>query len=279
MSGSSLDGIDLALCDFQIKNNKLEWSILKSRTVPYTEQWKTKLKQLPKSSALELAQADYDLGRLLGLVAKDFLKDEKIDFIASHGHTIFHYPNKNMTYQLGNGAMIAATSDISTISDFRSTDIGLGGQGAPLASLLDRDLLSEYDGMINLGGISNLSVNRKEIVAFDIGPCNQLLNYLAGKIGKEYDKDGKIASKGNVDKRLLEALLSDEYFDKEAPKSLDNGYVMNKFTPILDKFMITVEDKLATCVEFISITISNELKSFFNSEYDKATIIISVLLN
>ncbi len=275
MSGSSLDGIDLALCSFKNRGNKTEWSILKSATITYSTEWKDKLKRLTDSTALEFAQADYDLGKLFGEVARGFLAGEKIDFIASHGHTLFHYPEKSMTYQLGNGAMIAATSGISTISDFRSTDIGLGGQGAPFASIVDRDLLTEYDAMINLGGISNVSINGREVTAFDIGPCNQLLNYLANKIGKEYDDEGKMASQGTVNQELLEELLEDEYFDRRPPKSLDNTYVMSRFTPILDKFSITIEDKLATCVEFISMTISDQLNFFLNLEKDTLSVIIT----
>ncbi len=275
MSGSSLDGIDLALCSFKNRGNKTGWSILKSATIPYSTKWKNRLKRLTDSTALEFAQADYDLGKLFGKIAKDFLQGEKVDFIASHGHTVFHYPEKSMTCQLGNGAMIAATSGVSTISDFRSTDIGLGGQGAPFASLVDRDLLAEYDAMINLGGISNVSINGRKIMAFDIGPCNQLLNYLANKKDKEYDDDGKMASTGTVNQELLEELLEDEYFDRKPPKSLDNSYVMSRFTPLLDNFSATIEDKLATCVEFISITISDQLQSFLNFKNDTPNVVIT----
>lgn len=259
MSGSSLDGIDFALCQFNKLENKLTWKILKAETVEYTDEWVDKLKKMPTVSGRELALADFDLGYLFGSKIKQFLGDDKIDFIASHGHTVFHEPENKMTYQIGNGSAIASESGFPVICDFRSMDIGLGGQGAPLAAIVDRDLFPEYEAMVNLGGISNISfTHNKKTIAYDISPCNQLLNFLAMKVGKEYDKDGQIASKGKINDELLDELLSFEYFNQNFPKSLDNNFIKNNFIPILEKSTLSIEDRMATSVELIAKTLADE---------------------
>lgn len=264
MSGSSLDGIDLALCEFIEDEGKLSWKIKKATTVEYSEKWVSRLKNLPYSDAREITLADYDLGYLFGQVSKDFLDSQKIDYIASHGHTVFHEPHNKMTLQIGNGSAIASVSGVSTIYDFRSMDIGFGGQGAPIVAILDRDLFKEYDALVNLGGISNISVtNNQNTIAYDISPCNQLLNHLSNKVGKEYDKDGEIASKGLVNNELLKELLSFDYFESSFPKSLDNNFIKKNYIPILEKDTSSIEDKMATVVELISITLANELRENF----------------
>ena len=270
MSGSSLDGVDLALCDFNLSDEKLNWKILKSSTIEFSHGWRDKLKNLPVASAKELALADYELGYFFGEKIKEFSKGISVDYIASHGHTIFHEPQNKMTCQIGNGAAIASSAGISTISDFRSTDIGFGGQGAPLISILDRDLFPEFSALVNLGGISNVSfTNLDRLIAYDISPCNQLLNHLAQKLGLDYDKDGDIALKGKLNAKLLEKLYSFEYFNQPYPKSLDNNYIRNNFLPLLDTFDCSIEDKLRTCVELIAMTLSSELKNNLEVENKK----------
>jgi len=262
MSGSSLDGIDLALCEFEdLKDGGISWEMTKAATVPYSDEWIARLKSLPNVDAREITLVDYELGYLFGKVSKDFLKGEKIDFIASHGHTIFHEPQNKMTLQIANGSAIASSSGISTIYDFRSMDIGFGGQGAPIVAILDRDIFGEYDALVNLGGISNISFMKdNKTVAYDISPCNQLLNYLANKKGLEYDKDGAIASNGTVNEELFRKLKSFEYFLAPFPKSLDNNFIKKNFIPILDNDDSNLQDKMATIVELIAKTIADELE-------------------
>ncbi|MGE5356956.1 MAG: anhydro-N-acetylmuramic acid kinase [Deltaproteobacteria bacterium] len=274
MSGSSTDGVDLALCEFSMTENVLYWKILKSATLEYPDGWKQRLLKLPDSSARELALADHEIGRLFGAMVKDFSTGEKVDYIASHGHTIFHEPEKKMTLQIGNGAAISQTSGIPAITDFRSSDIHLGGQGAPLASLIDRDLFKEYDALINLGGIANISIiTKKELLAYDICPCNQLLNYLSAQSGSAFDEDGIMASSGKPDRKLLDKLASFGYFARNYPKSLDNNIIKQFFYPILDKSNIKNEDKLATCTELIVQLITKELKNHLTFSSDSRVLI------
>ena len=262
MSGSSLDGIDLALCEFNGNTKgKVFWKIIKADTIAYSGKWVSRLSSLPQSSAREITLADYDLGYLFGQIAKEFVFGKDVDYIASHGHTVFHEPQNKMTLQIANGSAIASASGISTIYDFRSMDIGFGGQGAPIVAILDRDLFQEYDALVNLGGISNISItNGEKTIAYDISPCNQLLNFLANKKGLDYDKDGHIASKGRVKKELLAKLYSFDYFSSSFPKSLDNNFIKNNFIPVLENDSSSIEDKMATVIELIAVSLVDELR-------------------
>ncbi len=277
MSGSSLDGIDLALCEFIIdKKNNLSWKILKATTIAYSEEWVERLKVLPKAGARELTLADYELGYLFGEISKKFLVGEQIDYISSHGHTVFHEPQNRMTLQIGNGSAIASAAGVPTIYDFRSMDIGYGGQGAPIVAIMDRDLFSQYDALVNLGGISNISItNTSQTIAYDISPCNQLLNFLAGKKGLDYDKGGFIASKGKVNKKLLKNLMDFEFFSAPFPKSLDNNFIKNKFFPILENDNASVEDQMATVIDLIAETLVDEVKKNLNSVKPNAKIMFA----
>ncbi len=274
MSGSSLDGIDMALCEFDKEETGIKWKILKAGIIDYPKEWKQKLRFLPKSTAREITLADYHLGYLFGKEAKRFLHNEKVDFIASHGHTVFHEPQNMMTLQIGNGSAIAAVSGISTIYDFRSMDIGFGGQGAPVVPIADKDLFPEYSALVNIGGILNISIKKSDkIFAYDISPANQLLNFLAQKTGKDYDKDGEIASKGKVSNDLLKKLLSFDYFNREYPKSLDNNFIKKNFIPILENDNNSIEDQMATSVELIAKTLADELKKELNVDFDRQVLI------
>ena len=260
MSGSSLDGVDMALCEFKYENDKTEWQIIKAETITYSNDWIKKLKSLPVGSSRDIAISDFQIGYLFGDMINGFLGNENIDFIASHGHTLFHFPELATTCQIGNGAAIASRTGVSTICDFRSMDMGFGGQGAPLASIADRYLFSEFDALVNLGGISNISFNYPDkTIAYDISPCNQLLNHLVSELNIEYDKDGHIAKKGRINNSLLGGLLNFGYFALPIPKSLDNNFIKENFFPVLDTAKCSIEDKLATSVELIAKTLIDEL--------------------
>lgn len=276
MSGSSLDGVDLALCEFDQQENTLFWKILKSSTCSYSAEWKSRLINLPISSARDLMLADYEIGYLFGEMVWDFAKGQSVDYIASHGHTLFHEPENKMTCQIGNGAAIAQTAGITTINDFRSSDISLGGHGAPLASIVDRDLLTDYAALVNLGGISNVSFTKKgSVFAYDVSPCNQLLNYLAAKCGLEYDKNGEMASRGQSHQGLMDEFLKFEFYKLDHPKSLDNNALQKYFFPVLDGFDLSVMDKMSTAVELIATTLTDELQKELSSTEDVAKVLLT----
>jgi anhydro-N-acetylmuramic acid kinase len=194
MSGSSLDGLDIAFCRFEQQHEEWIFKILAAQTFQYSKLLQKKLATLHQVSAKELMITDVQLARLWEAYIEDFIlknEIEKVDFIASHGHTIFHEPKLGFSTQIGNGATIAAMTGIPTVCDFRSTDIALGGQGAPLVPMGDLHLFKEYTACLNLGGICNISLKKEnQIFAYDIAPCNQLLNFFAKEIGKDFDENG-----------------------------------------------------------------------------------------
>ncbi len=265
MSGSSLDGIDLALCEFIKKNEQWSFNIIKADTLPYSEEWKITLRSLPEKKEKEIIETDIEYGRFLGMLVNDFLSGSptKPDLIASHGHTIFHDPENGYTLQIGDGQTIARISGLPTVNNFRAKDIELGGQGAPLVPVGDQLLFSEYDFCLNIGGIANISYTKDgERRAFDVCPANQLLNYLSLQLGVPYDKDGFFAGLGKLDKELFDLLNSDPYYQKEKPKSLSNQYVLESFIHRIESRDSTVEDKLYTVVKHIAFQVDSAISPF-----------------
>jgi anhydro-N-acetylmuramic acid kinase len=262
MSGTSLDGLDLAYCHFNELNPK-EFSIIAAKTIEYPENWIHQLKNCENASARILAELHTLFSQFVAQEVKGFLKAFELpqpDLLAFHGHTIFHRPDLGYTFQLGSGAVLAVVSGIATVSDFRSANVALGGQGAPLVPLGDLHLFGDYDACINLGGFGNVSflVNNK-LVAFDLCPVNMALNELALQKGLSYDKDGLLAASGVVDTVLLGQMNKLSYYAQKPPKSLGREWYLEKFKPLLDQSTAEAENKLATVCEHIAGQISAAL--------------------
>lgn len=256
MSGSSLDGLDLAAVQFIFSDKETPaWRLLAGRTVPFSPDWRERLRRLPAADGCELAHAHAALGRYFGELTNRFLKEEKItpDLIASHGHTVFHFPEEGFTTQLGDGAAIAAVTGYPVVCDFRTTDVALGGQGAPLAPIADRLLFPDYDAYLNLGGIANLSCRTgRGFVAFDLTGANQVLDALAATLGLAYDEDGRIARGGRPLPALLAQLERLPYFARPYPKSLGNDWVQRELVrPLLD-YEAPTADKLHTACRHLA---------------------------
>lgn len=255
MSGTSLDGVDIAFCTFTLKEGKWIYTLEKAETIPYSDDWKTRLSELEKLGALEFVKTDAEYGHYLGKITKAFLLNHNLkpDFIASHGHTIFHQPDSKFTSQIGKGSAIVAETGVPVVCDFRSTDIALGGQGAPLVPVGDQLLFDNYTYCLNLGGFANISYAESgNRIAFDICPANIILNYLASFLHKDYDENGGLARQGILHQPLLKALNELEYYHRQPPKSLGKEWVLSEVHPVLQRFDIPVEDKLRTFVEHIA---------------------------
>lgn len=264
MSGTSLDGIDLAFVNFHFKNNKVEWNIMASEFVEYSEDWKNQLSQAHLISSNELLVLDVKYGKFIGQKVNEFIirNDlQNIDAIASHGHTIFHQPEKGFTLQIGSGSHIHAQTNLKVISDFRSLDVALGGQGAPLVPMGDKFLFSQYDACVNLGGFANISFDnsQNQRIAFDICPLNFVLNHLCKKIGKSYDENGEIARNAKINMDLFSTLNQIEFYQKFSPKSLGREWVEKVVFPILEKSEITIENQISTFTYHAAFQISNIL--------------------
>jgi len=260
MSGTSLDGIDLAWCHFhRQEDGKWDYRIEKAVTVPYSDDFRQRLSNAQELSALEYVKLNNDVAAIFAKAINSWLGDgPRPDFIASHGHTVFHQPEIGLTTQIGNGAILAAQTKILTVCDFRTKDVALGGQGAPLVPIGDELLFGEYDACLNLGGFSNVSyrVDNKRI-AYDISPCNMALNKLANLVGLPYDKDGQLSRNGQILPELLQKLNDLEYYHQKPPKSLGKEWFENAFYPVLEQFLDNnaVDDVARTVVEHIAMQI------------------------
>lgn len=261
MSGSSLDGMDLARCEFTHRSGSWSYGILEARTVPYDESLKSRLVAVMEGSALDLARLHRDLGDAFGNECKAFLAGRSIDLIASHGHTVFHKPDENLTTQLGCGARIAAITGVPTVSDFRTMDVARGGQGAPLVPLGERLLFPEYGAFLNIGGICNIAIHgQHSVVGYDVCIGNQALNRLAEETGASFDHDGVLARSGMINEQMLGRLNDLPFHRKAPPKSLGREWFAAEVEPILLGTDVPLADRLRTAVEHIAIQLSNSAR-------------------
>lgn len=257
MSGTSLDGLDISCIQFKVYEGKWHYSVIYATTLAYSNEVLQLLATIETANGADLIEAHFKYGHYLGDQAINFINRNNlkgIDFIASHGHTIFHQPNKQFTFQLGHGAAIAARSKNTVISDFRSIDVALNGQGAPLVPIGDRLLYGEYNACINLGGIANISYeNNGERIGFDICAVNMAMNHLCQtELQLSYDKNGDLAKSGKLNLALFKELNSLPFFNMLPPKSLGKESVFNELIPLLDKATIPVQDKLNTLCRHIA---------------------------
>ena len=264
MSGTSLDGVDLAHIQFNISNGKWSFKIEESLTVSYDQEMVEQLKEAVGYSEFELEKLNQRYTEVLGKIIKDFIEKfqlKNLDAVCSHGHTILHQPDNGVTLQIGNLPSIATIIKEKIICDFRVQDVKLGGQGAPLVPIGDRILFSDYDYCLNLGGFSNVSFEEDgKRLAFDISPVNTVLNFYANQLGLNYDDKGQISKSGNISTELLSELNRLDFYQKSYPKSLGFEFVKTTVFPIIEKYTLSVEDKLRTFTEHVAFQISCALQ-------------------
>ena len=263
MSGTSLDGVDIVCCKFCYTGGEWSFSPIAGKVYPYPPEMLERLKHSHELSGHDLAQLDVDYGRFLGGLLKKFVGEHNCHprFVASHGYTVFHEPQKGLTLQIGSGAHIAAVSGIDTICDFRTKDVALGGNGAPLVPIGDKLLYGgEFDYCLNLGGFANISFDNAEgqRIAYDICPMNIVSNTLTRRIGLEYDKNGELGRKGMVDKELLAKLNAIPYYSQQPPKSLGREFVDAEILPLFGQ-RTDIENLLATYYHHAAYQISRAI--------------------
>ena len=252
MAGSSMDGLDLSLVRFNY-DNSWKYLIESCETISYPRDLYHSLSQASSYSMELQKKLDISFGNWIAQVIRGFLKERRPDLLAVHGHTVTHAPRKKISWQLGDGKQIAFVTGIPTVTEFRSLDVENGGQGAPLVPFGDFNLFSEYDACLNLGGIANVSISATQS-AWDICPCNQVLNYYANKLGRAYDNRGALSRSGEIDATLYARLEEISFFNQQPPKSLPNSFipvsVLDSTDPIIG---------LRTYTEFISRQIARDL--------------------
>ena len=262
MSGTSLDGLDLVKCVF-FKKSRWHYKIEKGTTIKYSKKWSNILKTLHKKPLQKIQETNISYGSLIGKEINKFVRKNKfnVDFISSHGHTIFHQPKEKYTLQIGDGKTIANTTKLLTVSNFRELDVKLNGQGAPLVPIGDLHLFSRYKYCLNLGGFANISIKELSYIkAFDICPANIILNHLAHKLGFDYDKDGGLGKQGKCNTNLLDKLNKIEFYNQKTPKSLSREWLEDNILNIIELTKINIKDLLATFYEHIGCQIGRILK-------------------
>lgn len=268
MSGSSLDGLDLAICRFVLDPDDerliTEWEILAAETDPYPPTWKARLRSAPALPGRELWRLHSDFGRWTGRRARAFLADYpelKPTLVGSHGHTVFHDPDLGFTTQIGDGALISSILGLQTVTELRTADVASGGQGAPLAPLADKYLFRDYDAFLNLGGIANLSVRTADgdFVAGDITGCCQVLDRLAARNGLPYDAGGSLAQQGTLHPATAQKLSKLPYHALAYPKSLGNEWVREELWPVLAELEKPTKDALRTFTVWLANKIAADL--------------------
>jgi anhydro-N-acetylmuramic acid kinase len=266
MSGTSLDGLDIAHVRFRKNGNLKEFKLLNYKTFNYESSFIDELHSAPNLTLVDLFMLDKKIGKVFAGFVNEFINElqlnrNNIQAIASHGQTILHQPQNGFTLQIGCGATIAYHTKLPVINDFRTMDVVAGGQGAPLVPIGDFDLFAnQANAFLNLGGFANISIKKSgEIIAFDICPANLPLNELVKQKGLSFDKDGNIARKGFVNQNLFERLNGLEYYAKIAPKSLGTEWLDELFYPILNSIKLPIEDKLATVTEHLAQQIAQTL--------------------
>ncbi|MDZ7721203.1 MAG: anhydro-N-acetylmuramic acid kinase [Balneolaceae bacterium] len=306
MSGTSLDGLDIALCEIQGSGENTTVELLEFETIPYSKKIRKELKKITSVENVKLKEISYWHTRLAHLHADMILKAleewkvdrNHVDCIASHGQTIYHYPARdqkgiddkvNNTLQIGDGDHIASKTGILTISDFRQKHVAHGGEGAPMAGLVDQILFThptETRILLNIGGIGNFTYlppkkSSKKSFTTDTGPGNTLIDALAMHyFQKPYDKDGKIAFSGNVNEGLLDEMLNDSWFDENRSKTTGPEYFnlewLQKKTESLGISVneLQPEDLVRTASELSARTITENIKQYVDED-ESATLYVS----
>ena len=272
MSGSSLDGLDIAFVELQEVSGSWTYHLRNAVCYEYPKEWMEKLSHATSLHAREYQLLDTAYGKYCGELINRFILENGIQYqvqlIASHGHTTFHIPEKGLTCQLGNGVAIAAETGINVVNNLRAMDVAFGGHGAPIVPIGEKLLLGNYVFYLNIGGIANISLNHESrYIAFDVCPANKVLNMLAKKHGKQYDDGGQIAEKGELNKSLLDSLNDFEYYRMPYPKSLSNDFGTDVLYPLIDKRNANTGDDLRTYVEHICVQVSKavaRLQADFN---------------
>jgi len=259
MSGSSLDGLDIAFAEFQENAGKWNYEIRQADCYSYNEQWSERLRLATSLSSVDYQLLHVEYGHYIGEQINKFIDKHSLHYqvalIASHGHTTFHIPSKKMTAQLGDGASIAAETELPVITDLRALDLAFGGQGAPIVPIGEKWLLGNFDFFLNLGGIANISFKSEPYIAFDICAANRVLNMLINHEGKEYDDRGEMAQTGAINFELLEELNGLEYYSEPYPKSLANDFGTDVVYPMIVDARCQTRDALRTYVEHIVVQI------------------------
>ena len=269
MSGTSLDGLDMAYCELTNREGQWQFAIPVAETRPYDEAWQHTLSHITEASGEDLMLADQRLGTWMGQAVSTFIDEHHLNpqLVAAHGHTVFHQPERGLTYQMGNGFALQAACQRPVVMNFRNYDVATGGQGAPLVPMGDRLLFGDYDACLNLGGIANVSTERHgQRVAYDIGVANMVSNYFVQKEGYAYDDNGQLAASGTVDQSLLSHFNQLDYYAMPFPKSLGYEWVRDHLIRPLEASSLPLPERLATVTHHATQQVARSLRQLMEDK-------------
>lgn len=276
MSGSSMDGLDIVYASIEEIGGQWSYQIIQADCIPFPSDWSAQLSRITSLSAKELLLAHTAFGKWMGheinLFIQQYQLEHKIHLIASHGHTVFHEPALGMTFQMGDGASIAAITQLPVVSDLRNMDIALGGQGAPIVPIGEKLFWKEYAYFLNIGGIANISIHQAKTIAFDVCPANRVLNLLANELGKSFDAQGEEASKGTLNLALLNELNDLDYYTLTPPKSLSNEFGIDTVFALIQASNLSIQDKLCTMCHHIAKQIAAHIPASSHATNSKMLI-------
>lgn len=273
MSGTSCDGLDIALCRFSGSPGLPEFELIQRETVPYNPTMEGRLRNAMHLSGLELVVLENDWTRFVARCVNDFLSrfNAHANLIGFHGHTVFHQPQHGFSFQMGNGACLAVLTGIETICDFRRPDVAAGGQGAPLVPMGEKYLFPDFSGFLNIGGFANVTFRKDDgsMRAFDIAPANLLINRYTRMLNQPFDFEGQLAAKGKLNADLLKQLNAVEYYNDLNKGSLGLEWAEQEVFSIADAWLnnsasdenrtTRLENLLATLTEHIAEQIGSQL--------------------
>lgn len=267
MSGSSMDGLDIAYCIFEEIRGQWTYTMPHTECIPFPKSWKETLTHVNLISGRELLRAHTAFGTWMANEIDQFIErhglHHKIHLVASHGHTVFHEPENNMTFQLGDGAAMATRLQLPVVSDLRNMDVALGGQGAPIVPMAEHLLWPQMKAFLNIGGIANIALHQNEtVIAFDVCPANRILNELALEAGLSFDEGGQLAEQGECLNEVLNTLNQLPYYGQMGPKSLPNEMGLQQILPALQNQAHALNDRLRTMVEHISDQVANVMEQY-----------------
>lgn len=269
MSGSSLDGLDISYCKYTYQDQQDAWRFnLRASKTAELGLWSDKLSQAINLSNKELTELSQSFARYMAKEVNTFIREsalEEIDLLVSHGHTIFHYPDKGITCQIGDGQVLANNTGLKVVNNLRQKDMDYGGQGAPIVPIGDKYLFANHALCLNIGGIANISVKLADrVLAFDLCPANQVLNYYAKRLGQAFDDKGQWAREGELNSRLFDELNKLSYYQQAHPKSLDNSF-SKELIVLMDSFEQNEKNALSTFTEHLVFQLVNNLKNLTKS--------------
>jgi anhydro-N-acetylmuramic acid kinase len=265
MSGTSLDGIDVAVVDIDGRS-RIRIRTVASHTVPYPRAVREAILAVSNAttSTAAISRLNFKLGELYArALSRTKVKLNSIELIGCHGQTVYHESGRN-TLQLGEAAVLAERTGIPVVSDFRKRDIAAGGKGAPLVPYVDRLLFPSGAIALNIGGIANLTEISSGI-AFDTGPGNMVIDALIARYTRgrsSFDRDGRIAGRGRIDRRLLDQLVKDPYYSKPPPKTTGREQYGVEFIERLIRSGRPLVDLIATATALSAATIAIGIQQF-----------------